>query len=271
MKYHFISHRQVRPFIWNMSLNYKGALEHVMDVHEVCALLLTDEQSAVCVCVQFEVRSNLDSVSSITGDQIWIYVTTQKPNSNPLNGLSAPCPCLKSSQTSRRWWRFFFDLEGIFHCEFLSAGQMVNQHYYQDIFQCLRAQICWRHPEWWQNQDWLIHHHNAQVHCALSVQQFLAAKNMAMFPHPSYSPDLPACDIFFFCEWNRSYKALIPRIHLKFMNNCWLPLIRFKQVNNLGVSSSVRSTEPIVQTQKGTTWMGTTSLSDKGSIYFITD
>ena len=35
--------------------------------------------------------------------------------------------------------------------------------------------------------------------CAGAMQQFLAAKNMAMFLHPPYSPDLPACGIFF-CE-----------------------------------------------------------------------
>jgi hypothetical protein len=43
-------------------------------------------------------------------------------------------------------------------------------------------------------QDWLIHHDNMLAHAALSVQQFLAIKNMAVapHPHPPYSP----CDFF---------------------------------------------------------------------------
>jgi hypothetical protein len=94
---------------------------------------------------------------------------------------------------------FFFYFEGIFHWEFFSPGEMVNRHYYQDILQCLRTQICRRHPERWRNQDWLIHRHNALVHCAFSVQKILAAKNTAVFPHPPYSPALPACGIFV-CE-----------------------------------------------------------------------
>jgi hypothetical protein len=30
----------------------------------------------------------------------------------------------------------------------------------------------------------------------LSVQRFLAAKDMAVVPHPPYSPDLAPCDFF---------------------------------------------------------------------------
>jgi len=162
---------------------------------------------------------------------------------------------------------FFFYFEGIFHWEFFPPGQTVNRHYYWDILQCLRTQSCWGRQEQWQNQNWLIQHHNALVHCALSVQQILAAKNVAVFPHLPYSPDLPASGIFFH-EWNQSYEGLISRIRLKFRNNCWPPLVHFKQVNNLGVSSSIRNTEPIAPTWKGTTLMGTASLSDKGKRTF---
>jgi hypothetical protein len=38
----------------------------------------------------------------------------------------------------------------------------------------------------------LIHHNNALAHTTFSVQQFLAAKRMAVMPHHSYSPQLPA-------------------------------------------------------------------------------
>jgi hypothetical protein len=38
---------------------------------------------------------------------------------------------------------------------------------------------------------------------ALSVQRFLAAKNMAVVPHPPYSPDFAPCD-FFLCPRMKS-------------------------------------------------------------------
>jgi len=38
----------------------------------------------------------------------------------------------------------------------------------------------------------LIHYNNALAHATFSVQQFLAAKCMAVMPHPCYPPQLPA-------------------------------------------------------------------------------
>jgi hypothetical protein len=38
----------------------------------------------------------------------------------------------------------------------------------------------------------------APAHTALSVQQFLATKNMAVVPHTRYSPNLAPCDFFLF-------------------------------------------------------------------------
>jgi len=38
----------------------------------------------------------------------------------------------------------------------------------------------------------LIHYNSAMAHTTFSVQKFLAAKSMAVMPHPSYLPRLPA-------------------------------------------------------------------------------
>jgi hypothetical protein len=38
------------------------------------------------------------------------------------------------------------------------------------------------------------------------VQQFLAAKNMAVVPHPPYSPDLAPCDFFLFPRMKSNLK-----------------------------------------------------------------
>jgi hypothetical protein len=45
------------------------------------------------------------------------------------------------------------------------------------------------------------------VHTALSVQQFLAAKNMVVAPHPPYSSDLAPCDFFLFLRIKSKLKG----------------------------------------------------------------
>jgi hypothetical protein len=84
----------------------------------------------------------------------------------------------------------FFDCVGIVHQEFVPPGQTLNHHYYLEVLKRLREQVRRKRSERWRNQDWLLHHDNAPAHTALSVQRFLAAKNMTMVPHPPYSPDL---------------------------------------------------------------------------------
>jgi transposase len=92
----------------------------------------------------------------------------------------------------------FFYCEVIVHQEFVPPGQTVNQHHYLEVLKRLREQARRKRLERWRNQDWLLHSDNAQAHTALSVQRFLAAKNMAVVPHPPYSPDLAPCDFFLF-------------------------------------------------------------------------
>jgi hypothetical protein len=88
----------------------------------------------------------------------------------------------------------FFDCEGIVHQQFVPPGQTVNQHYCWEVLKRLREQV----PERWRNQDWLLHHDKAPAHTALSVQRFLAAKNMAVVPHPPHLPDFAPCSFFLF-------------------------------------------------------------------------
>nr|XP_012219029.1 PREDICTED: putative uncharacterized protein FLJ37770 [Linepithema humile] len=44
----------------------------------------------------------------------------------------------------------------------------------------------------------MSYHDNAPSHSSLQVREFLAKKNVAMLPHPPYSPDLAPTD--FFCS-----------------------------------------------------------------------
>ena len=54
--------------------------------------------------------------------------------------------------------------------------------------QCLRERFCQKYPGFWWNQGWLTYSDSVLVHTALSVLQFLAAKSMAVVPHPCYLP-----------------------------------------------------------------------------------
>jgi hypothetical protein len=72
----------------------------------------------------------------------------------------------------------------------------VNQHYYLEVLKRMKKKVRRKRPERWRNQDWLRYHDNAPAHTTLSVQQYLAAKNMAVVPHLPYSPDLAPCDFF---------------------------------------------------------------------------
>ena len=51
-----------------------------------------------------------------------------------------------------------------------------------------------KRPQKWAVQDWMIHHDDATVHIALSVQHVLAKTEMIAVPHPSYPPDLDISD-----------------------------------------------------------------------------
>jgi histone-lysine N-methyltransferase SETMAR len=50
--------------------------------------------------------------------------------------------------------------------------------------------------------------HDAPVHTAQKVQQFLAKKNIQVLPHPPYSPDLAPADYFLFPTLKRELAGL---------------------------------------------------------------
>ena len=47
-------------------------------------------------------------------------------------------------------------------------------------------------------RTWMLHHDNAPCHTAVSINEFLAGKNIPVFAHPPYLLDLSPCDFFLF-------------------------------------------------------------------------
>ena len=82
------------------------------------------------------------------------------------------------------------DIRGIVHYEFVPNGQTVNKVYYLEVVKRLREKVRRKRPELFANNSWILHHDNAPAHTAMSVREFLATKQITMFEHPAYSPDL---------------------------------------------------------------------------------
>ena len=98
----------------------------------------------------------------------------------------------------------FFDSRGIVHKEFVSPGQTVNHAFYKDVLERLRKRVQRVRRDF--ADDWLLQH-NAPVHTALSIRDFLAKKNIPVLPHPPYSPDLAPCDFYLFPELKSKLKG----------------------------------------------------------------
>ena len=91
-----------------------------------------------------------------------------------------------------------FDIRGIVHSVFVPTGQTVNQVYYLEVLKRLRKKVRRKWPELFANNSWILHHHNAPAHMALSVKEFLTTKQITVLEHPAYSPDLAPSDSFLF-------------------------------------------------------------------------
>jgi histone-lysine N-methyltransferase SETMAR len=177
--------------------------------------LLTSEQEQrylfVCQELLDKDRDNQNFLLRvITQDKTWVHCYDRETSSS-LSGTAHPL---------------------IVHLEFVPPGQTVNQQYYWEVLQHLKEPVHRKSQEQWRNQDWFIHHDIALACTALSVQQFLVAKNMALLPHPPYAPDLAPCDFFLF-----------PRMKLQLKECCFRDV--FQNFGLSGASSSGRNTRSI--------------------------
>jgi hypothetical protein len=90
----------------------------------------------------------------------------------------------------------FFDTKGIAHFELIPQGQKQTTKLITGKCCSGYMKLC---VEKGLNfgQFWILHHHNAPAHKALSVKQFLAQKSITHVEHLPYSPDLVLNDFCF--------------------------------------------------------------------------
>jgi transposase len=75
-----------------------------------------------------------------------------------------------------------------------------------EILKVLHEAVHRKRPELWPN-DWILHHHNAPAHKALSVKQFLAQKSITEMERPQYSHDLAPKDFWLFPKIKSALKG----------------------------------------------------------------
>ncbi|UYV62857.1 TIGD6 [Cordylochernes scorpioides] len=92
----------------------------------------------------------------------------------------------------------FLDKKGIFHHEYLPAGQTVIKDMYLGILRRLREAIRKKRPEKWTNGGWILHHDNARPHTAHLMTSFLAKNGTQILLQPPYFPDIAPNDFFLF-------------------------------------------------------------------------
>jgi hypothetical protein len=169
--------------------------------------LLSDDQKSrrLEVCEELKQRVEMEPhfmSRIITGDETWVYGydPETKLQSSQWRSPSSPRPKKARQVRSnvKTMLMVFFDIQGLVHCEFVPAGQTVNQHYYKEVLLRLREKVRRQRSQLFQSGRWLLHHDNAPAHTALSIQEFLAEKKIPVVPHPPYSPDLAPCDFFLF-------------------------------------------------------------------------
>ena len=67
---------------------------------------------------------------------------------------------------------------------------------YREVLERLRKRVA--HVRAGIARTWMLHDDNAPCHTAVSINEFLAEKNIPVVPQPPYSPDLSPCDFFLF-------------------------------------------------------------------------
>lgn len=165
---------------------------------------LTEDQKKQRVLSSKEFVELADSDKSfleriVTGDETWcfMYDPETKRQSASWLGPKSPKPQKVRMQKSKVKTMLiaFFDARGLIHFEFVPEGQTVTGKFYVQVMDRLIKRMRRVRPE---RDEWFLLHDNAPAHSSAVVAQLLAKRQVAVLPHPPYSPDMAPADYFLF-------------------------------------------------------------------------
>jgi hypothetical protein len=162
-----------------------------------------DWRTAACQDMTATADSDPDFFKKIvTGDEEWCiaYDPTTKRQSAAWVGETSPWPKKMRFQKSRvkTMLVIFFEWQGVIHKEFVPEGVTINAVYYKGVMERLLNRIGHVRQGMCVSGDWFLLHDKAPSHNVTIVKQFLAQRNVTVFDHPPYSPDLAPADYFLF-------------------------------------------------------------------------
>lgn len=193
-------------------------LTNELEMRKICAKMvpknLSQDQKNIRKerCLDF-----LDSIENdphflervITGDESWVFEYDPETKRQSMEWHTSTSPRPKKARMAKSKIKSmlicFFDIHGIVHKEFLPPGQTVNQHFYREVLERLRKRVIRVRPN--IKNNWVLHHDNAPCHTAISINEYLASKNIPVAPQPPYSPDLSPCDFFLFPKLKNHLKG----------------------------------------------------------------
>ncbi|GFW65801.1 putative mariner transposase [Trichonephila clavipes] len=148
----------------------------------------------------------------ITGDESWVFEYDPETKRQSMNWHTSTSPRPKKARMSKSkiknmLIRFvcFFDSQGIVQKEFVPQGQAVNQHFYREVLERLRKRVMRVRPN--IKNSWVLHHDDAPCRTEISMNRFLASKNIPVASQPPYSPNLSPCDFFLFPKLKNPLKG----------------------------------------------------------------
>jgi hypothetical protein len=108
------------------------------------------------------------------------------------------------------------------------------------------------------------------AHSSLSVQRFLATKNMAVVPHPPYSPDLVPCDFFLVSENGiEAKRASFPGYHWNSGTTADRPTRDSKKSVPAVLPAVTETLDPLHELGRGILWRRQQQVITKVNIYFV--
>ena len=172
---------------------------------------LTEEQKqrSVTNCQDFLERQDDILGHFITSDETWVYQYDPETKWQIARWKTVNSPRPKKFHQSKSRVKTmlltFFDIRGIVHYEFVPTGQSTKFTIWKYWKSCMKKldgndlNFC--------QQLMVLHHDNASAHMALSVRQFVAAKQITVLELPAYSPDLAPNYFFLFPKMKEILKG----------------------------------------------------------------